>query len=162
MIALAEGPASLLVIFLVSLAAAAAVDVWRRQVPNTAVLAVALSGIGAFAMTGNWELLWQPLLVAIAIIAVGVPLFARQWAGGGDIKLLAACALWFDLSSGWKLLVAIAIAGGIETLTVLGLRRLPWSEGARKRALLLRRGGDIPYGVAIALGVALMAYWLRR
>jgi hypothetical protein len=32
--------------------------------------------------------------------------------GRGDIKLLAACVLWIDLSGGWKLLVAIAISGG--------------------------------------------------
>ena len=69
-------------------------------------------------------------------------------------------ALWFDLSSGWKLMIAIAIAGGIEALLVMGLRRLPGPEGAR-RALLLRRREGIPYGIAIASGVALMGWWLR-
>jgi len=38
---------------------------------------------------------------------------------------------------------------------------LPWSDGARAGALLLQRKGPIPYGIAIALGVALMGWWLR-
>jgi prepilin peptidase CpaA len=81
--------------------------------------------------------------------------------GGGDVKLLAACALWFDLASGWKTLVAIALAGGVEALAVLLLRRLPWPDPVRGQVLLLRRREGIPYGIAIALGVAVMAIWLR-
>ena len=96
------------------------------------------------------------------MLAVGTFMFGRGWMGGGDIKLLAASALWFDLSDGWKLLVAVAIAGGMETLI---------SHAASPAALAGRRsaarpcccGGAraIPYGIAIALGVALMAWWLR-
>ena len=82
--------------------------------------------------------------------------------GGGDVKLLAASALWFDLTSGWRLLVAIALAGGIEALVIIIVRRMPFSDGARRRFLLLQRRGPIPYGIAIALGVALMGWWLRR
>lgn len=155
MIALADGPAFLLVIFLVSLAAAAAVDVWRRQVPNTAVLAVALSGIGAFAMTGNWELLWQPLLVAIAIIAVGVPLFARQWAGGGDIKLLAASAFWFTAKGALQFVASVFIAGGVLALTFLAIR---WTQRGKDSAAA---SGGIPYAVAIAIGAAWQVWRYR-
>jgi len=82
--------------------------------------------------------------------------------GGGDIKLLAASALWFDLSTGWRLLVAIAIAGGLETLILFGLRRLPWPAIIPQKVLLLRRREAIPYGIAIALGAALMTWWLRK
>ena len=89
-------------------------------------------------------------------------MFARGWMGGGDIKLLAASVLWFDLSSGWRLLVAIAIAGGIVALFVIFVRRLAWSDQIRQRVLLLKPREGIAYGIAIALGVALMAYWLRR
>ena len=82
--------------------------------------------------------------------------------GGGDVKLMAAAALWLDLSSGWKLFALIAIVGGIETLILLGLRHMRWSDETRSRHLPLRKGEGIPYGVAIALGVALMSWWLRR
>ena len=56
------------------------------------------------------------------------------------------------MSSGWKLFVLIAILGGIETLILLGLRKLPWPEAARSRHLPLRNGEGIPYGIAIATG----------
>ena len=159
---LASAPDWLAAILFLSVMLAAVEDGWRMEISNWTSAAIATGAFVAVAVNGPATGIWQNIVLFVAVLAAGTVMFDRDWMGGGDIKLLAACALWFDLSSGWKLLVAIAIAGGIETLTVLGLRRLPWSEGARKRALLLRRGGDIPYGVAIALGVALMAYWLRR
>jgi len=95
------------------------------------------------------------------VVVIVTFMFGLGWMGGGDIKLLSASALWYNLSDGWKLLVAIAIAGGIEALLIIFVRRLPWSDAARGKALLLRRRGPIPYGIAIALGVALMGWWLR-
>ena len=155
MIAIAEGPLFLLAIFLISLAAAAAVDLVRRQVPNTAVFAAALSGIAAFALSGNWALLWQPLLVAIAVIAVGVPLFARQWAGGGDIKLLAASAFWFTAKGALQFLASVFIAGGVLALSVLAIR---WLQRSKESAAA---PGGIPYAVAIAIGAAWQAWRYR-
>ena len=115
----------------------------------------------ALALAGPIIDLWQNFVLFAALLAVGTFAFGRGWMGGGDIKLLAASALWFDLSAGWKLLVSIALVGGIEALVIIVLRRLPWPDGLRTRALLLRRSGPIPYGIAIALGVALMGWWLR-
>ena len=83
-------------------------------------------------------------------------LFARGWMGGGDIKLLAASALWFDLGSGWKMLVAVAIAGGLEVITVMLLRLISWPQPWREKLAALRRGEDMPYGVAIVAGVVFM------
>ena len=59
------------------------------------------------------------------------------------------------------MLVAVSIIGGLETLAIMALRRLPWPDAARKQLALLRRGEDIPYGVAFGLGVALIAWWVR-
>jgi prepilin peptidase CpaA len=81
--------------------------------------------------------------------------------GGGDVKLLAACALWFNLDQGWKMLVAAAIAGGLETLIVMIVRALPWPSSIRKRLAVLQRGEGIPYGVAIGAGVVLVGLTIR-
>ena len=105
--------------------------------------------------------LWQNLLLFALVLGGGMLLFNRGVMGGGDIKLLAASALWFDLSHGWKMLVAVAIAGGLETLAIMALRLAPWPDAARKQLALLRRGEDIPYGVAIGAGVVLMSCWAR-
>ena len=157
MIAIAEAPAFLLVIFLVALVAAAVVDLVKRQVPNTAVIAVALSGIAGFATTGNWELLWQPLLVAIGVLAVGVPLFERKWVGGGDIKLLAATACWFTAKGSLWFLASVFLTGGVLALSMLAVR---FAQRPRRMESTGAPSG-IPYAVAIAIG-AMWQVWHYR
>ena len=159
---LASAPFWLAAFLLLFLLLAAVEDGWRMEISNWTSAAIAIGAFVAVALDGPVTGIWQNVLLFAGMLAVGTIAFDRGWMGGGDIKLLAACILWFDLSSGWKLLVAIAIAGGIETLIIMGLRRLRWPDRTRQQVLLLRRGEGIPYGIAIALGVALMAYWLRR
>jgi prepilin peptidase CpaA len=158
---LAVAPDWLAAILLLLLIVAAIQDAWRLRISDWISGLIAIGAFVALAIDGPVSGLWQNLLLFAAVLAVGTFMFGRGWMGGGDIKLLAASALWFDLSDGWKLLVAIAITGGIEALLVIILRRMPWPDRLRGGVLLLRRGGPIPYGIAIALGVALMGWWLR-
>jgi prepilin peptidase CpaA len=155
---LASAPDWLTATFLILLLIAAIEDGWRMKISNVTSGAIALGAFGALLLVGPSIGFWQNLVLFMAVLMVGTVMFGRGWMGGGDIKLLAASALWFDLSSGWKLMVAIAIAGGLETFVVFGLRRLPWPEAIRERAFLLRKREAIPYGIAIACGVALMAW----
>ena len=148
-------------LLLLLLVIAAIQDGWRLRISDWISGGIAIGAFVALVLDGPVAGLWQNFLLFAAVLAIGTFMFGRGWMGGGDIKLLAASSLWFNLSDGWKLLVAIAIAGGIEALLIIILRRLPWSDGARGKVLLLRRRGPIPYGIAIALGVALMGWWLR-
>jgi prepilin peptidase CpaA len=158
---LASAPGWLAAILFLLLLGAALQDGWRLQISNWISAGIAVAAFVALALAGPIIDLWQNFVLFAALLAVGTFAFGRGWMGGGDIKLLAASALWFDLSAGWKLLVSIALVGGVEALVIIALRRLPWPDGLRTRALLLRRRGPIPYGIAIALGVALMGWWLR-
>jgi prepilin peptidase CpaA len=158
---LVSAPEWLAAILLLLLIAAMIQDAWRLQISDWISGLIAVGAFVALAIDGPVSGLWQNFLLFAAVLAVGTFAFGRGWMGGGDIKLLAASSLWFNLSDGWRLLVAIAIAGGIETLLIMVLRRLPWPDGLRAKVLLLRRGGPIPYGIAIALGVASMGWWLR-
>ena len=158
---LVTAPDWLAVLLLILLLLAAIQDGWRLTISDWISGAIALGAFGALVLDGPVSGLWQNFLLFAAVLAVGTFMFGRGWMGGGDIKLLAASALWFNLGDGWRLLVAIALVGGIEALLIIVMRRLPWSDAARNKALLLRRGGPIPYGIAIALGVALMGWWLR-
>lgn len=151
-------PAWLVGILLSLLALAALEDGWRLRISNLIAVGVAASGVAAMALAGiGWEL-WQPLLLALAILVVGTPLFAVGWLGGGDVKLLAASATWFMLDGGWRMLVAVALVGGVLTLIALLLRRLRPSESP---IALLRRGVGVPYGIAIAIGVSSIILWSR-
>lgn len=155
MIAVVGAPLTLLVMFLLSLVAAAAFDVWKRYVPNLAVIVAAVTGIAAFLVTGNQEMVWQPLLVAVAVMIVGLPLFARGWVGGGDIKLLAAASCWFTAKGALQLVASVFLAGGALALAFLAMRLV------RREKLSRTAEGGIPYAVAIALGAAWQVWQYR-
>ena len=148
-------------LLLLLLVLAALQDGWRLRISDWISGLVAILAFVALVLDGPVSGLWQNFLLFAGVLAVGTFMFGRGWMGGGDIKLLAASSLWFNLSDGWRLLSAITIAGGVEALVIMIVRRLPWSDAARSKVLLLSRRGLIPYGIAIALGVALMGWWLR-
>lgn len=153
---LTSAPGWLAAILFLLLLIAALQDIWRLEISNWICAAVAVCAFLAVAIGGPIIGLWENLLLFAAVLGIGTLLFARGWMGGGDVKLLAATALWFDLDQGWKMLVAVAILGGLETLIVMLLRLLPWPSRIRQGVESLRRDEGIPYGVAIAAGVMLV------
>jgi len=158
---LATAPQWLAVTLYLLLLLAAIQDGLRLRISDWISGLIAVGAFAALLLDGPISGLWQNILLFAAVLAVGTFMFGRGWMGGGDIKLLAASSLWFNLSDGGRLLGAIAIAGGIEALLIIIVRRLPWPDWARSKSLLLRRRGPIPYGIAIAFGVVLMGWWLR-
>ncbi|MGI8932146.1 MAG: A24 family peptidase, partial [Sphingomicrobium sp.] len=139
---LASAPTWLATILALLFVAAAIEDMWRLEIEDWLSGGVAIAAFVAVAVDGPIVGLWQNLLLFGFVLGGGILLFARGAMGGGDIKLLAASALWFDLSQGWKMLVAVAIAGGLETLAIMAFRLAPWPAAARSRVALLRRGEE--------------------
>ena len=88
-----------------------------------------------------WPDIALQLGVALATFAVLAALFALKAMGGGDVKLLTALALWVAPMLFLKLLIIMALVGGVLTL-VFGVRNVM----RRQRERLA-----IPYGVAIAM-----------
>ena len=150
-----SGPQWAVLALLALLALAAIEDAVRLRISNLLSLAVLALGIVTAIMVGPRLALWENLAVFAAVLTIGTFLFSRGKMGGGDIKLFAAVGLWFDLEGAARLLLAVAIAGGLLALLVLGLRMVGWSEGMRDRVMVLRSKGGIPYGIAIAAGAAL-------
>lgn len=158
---LASAPIWLAAILFFLLLLAAMEDLWRLQINDWLCGSVAACSILAMAMHGLAVDLWQNLLLFALVLGLGTLLFVRDWMGGGDVKLLAASSLWFDLSQGWKMLVAVAIAGGLEAVLIMLLRLLPWPQSSRDRLAVLRTGEAMPYGVAIAAAVAFIGLRTR-
>ncbi len=79
--------------------------------------------------------------LAIVVLLLLTILFAMKAMGGGDVKLLAALALWIAPVAYLQLLVMMALLGGVLTLG-FGF----WHIMRRQRDKL-----SIPYGVAISL-----------
>ena len=158
---LASAPGWLAACLFLLLLLAALEDLWRLEIEDWLSAGIALGAFLALAIDGPVADLWENLLLFACVLGVGTLLFVRGWMGGGDVKLLAASALWFDLDQGWKMLVAVAIVGGIETLLVMLLRIFPWPERLRARLAVLRKDEAIPYGVAIAAGMAIIGFAIR-
>jgi prepilin peptidase CpaA len=139
----------LVVFLMLALVAAALEDALRFRISNITCVAVFAAALVAMAVHGlSWDL-WQNALLCVAILAVGTMAFAAEWLGGGDVKLLAAIALWFDLSAAAGLIAAVFVAGGFVALLYITVRRL-----VNATRLSAARKGRVPYGLAIVAGAA--------
>jgi prepilin peptidase CpaA len=130
----------------VLLLAAAVQDIVQRRIANMLCLAVMLLAVAAAVASGATFALWQNGLLFALLILLSLPAFAAGWLGGGDVKLLAAVGLWASLGAILPLLAAIFIAGGV--IAILSLSR---HLGGIRRDVK-----SVPYGVAIAIGTAIV------
>jgi prepilin peptidase CpaA len=143
-----------------ALVAAALHDIAARTIPNTLCLSVALLGLLLRALAGDPL---PGLLAALLVFLLALLAWRCRVMGGGDVKLLAACALLPPPGAVPGLVLAVALAGGLLGLLYLALRPLLPAPAAarpgtlaaralRAEAWRIRRGGPLPYAVAIALG----------
>ncbi|KRA59233.1 hypothetical protein ASD79_11080 [Caulobacter sp. Root655] len=137
------------------LLSAAGYDIWARRIPNWTV--VGLVGVFLVGLTQGWLAPgWLSCLAAFALaLVVGFPMFVGRVMGAGDVKLLAAAALFAGMDNLLLLLVATALTGGALAITALAVR--PY-EGLLVASGWPRPRAGLPYGVAIAVG-ALYAGW---
>lgn len=126
----------------IALLFAAFTDLKRRQIDNWLNAGIALAAPLFWWSSGLalWPgVAWQ-LGIALVTFVVCAGLFALRWMGGGDVKLLTALALWIAPAAFLKLVVIMALVGGVLTLA-FGM----WHIARRQTSRLA-----IPYGVAIS------------
>jgi prepilin peptidase CpaA len=143
----------LVIAFCVILTAAALQDLLQLKISNVFPVALVMLFLVWVWHAGFDADIWQNIVMFGGSLGLGLLLFARQWLGGGDVKLLAAAALWFDLGSTLSLVVWITMGGGLLALGFMMMRRLVgrvWKS--EKMPPALRAKGPIPYGLAIAAG----------
>lgn len=126
----------------IALLVAAFTDIRRRQIDNSLNAAIALSAPAYWWASGLslWPGVAMQVGVAFIAFVVLAGLFALKLMGGGDVKLLAALALWLPPLTFVKLLVIMSLLGGALTIVVAA-----WHYTVTRR-----RDAKIPYGVAIA------------
>jgi prepilin peptidase CpaA len=137
---------------------AAIQDVAQLKISNAFPIAI-IALFGAWlSQTGLEADLWQNLVMFAIVLGFGILLFAKGWLGGGDVKLLAAIALWFDLDGGLSLVVWTLVGGGLLALIFMAVRRmLPARLTSDGGLAALKKKGPIPYGIAIAAGAVFCA-----
>jgi prepilin peptidase CpaA len=133
----------LLAALAIALVVAAATDLRARTIDNWLTF-----GIAAAAPLFWWASgldLWPGVALQVGVAVAAFAVLAGIWAlgqmGGGDVKLLTALALWIEPLPFARLLIMMALIGGVLTL-VLGA----WHVARRRKDRLA-----IPYGVAISL-----------
>ena len=136
-------------------------DLTTMKIPNWISGLLILGFFPAAFVTGlSWMDMAIALGVAFAALLAGMAMFALRWVGGGDAKLMAAASLWLGLSGIAPFLAFTALVGGGFCLLLMSVRaRLQvFALNAPGWVVrLMQPKGDIPYGVAIAVG-ALLAY----
>jgi prepilin peptidase CpaA len=153
---------ALLLVFPALVVIAALKDVTSFTIPNWISLALIAAFAPAALFSGaSLAQIGLCLAVGAGALAAGMGMFAAGWIGGGDAKLFAAAALWLGWPAALTFMIATGLAGGLLTFGILGLRS-GWFEPVLAGSppwvrKLGAQGGDIPYGVAIAVG-ALTAF----
>jgi prepilin peptidase CpaA len=158
-----------LTLFPATMAFAASSDLFTMTIANRVSL-ILIGGFGLLAiMTGMSAT--DALLHAGAgasVLVAAFALFSFGWIGGGDAKLAAATALWFGFNHLFDYLIYSSILGGALTLLLIQFRMFPLPHMLTGRdwiERLHRRGGGIPYGIALA-AAALLVYphteWMTK
>jgi prepilin peptidase CpaA len=123
-------------------------DVRIREIANWKNAAIALAAPLWWWSNGlaPWPDMAMQLGFAAIVFAAMIGVFAMGWMGGGDVKLIAALALWLPVSRFFDMIMIMSIAGGVVTLLLLIERKMRRTPDAI----------EVPYGVAIAVATLLV------
>ena len=87
-------------------------DLMSYEIPNWVSLAmIAAFLVAAFAGSFRLADIGWHLAAGAAVLVVGFILFAAKVLGGGDVKLLAACAVWIGWMGLLKFFMFVALVG---------------------------------------------------
>ena len=140
-------PVILLGLLVLILVSAGIEDARIREISNWKNAAIALLALPWwFAMDlAPWPDMAIQLSIALGVFALFAAAFHFGMMGGGDVKMIAALALWFPFDRLVSLIVIMSLAGGAITLVML------IDKWIRRRS----EQPEIPYGIAIAIAALL-------
>lgn len=160
------------VCFSMTLAIACFWDIKSRRIPNWLVVVIALLGV-------TYSVLSLPPATGAARSVLGfalgfalwIPFYALGMLGAGDVKLFAAAGCWLAPSQVFTAALLSALAGGALSLIGLVLAHgvdltlFRLGHAVKNPSLITTRlpvpegRATIPYGLAMAVGLTLVA-WL--
>ncbi|MBQ7190308.1 MAG: prepilin peptidase [Kiritimatiellae bacterium] len=144
-------------------------DLRTRRLPNVWTLGgLACALVLDFVQGGGVGLMDGLAAAGVCILFLLIPFFVRA-AGGGDVKMLAACGAFVGMKQVLLLLIAVSFAGFFVALAMLitgkvGVARMKhafrtlfdwrYDRAAGRAALPPKEdeGNRIPFGLAIAIG----------
>ena len=150
-----------LTVFPAVMAFAALSDLLTMTIANRVSL-ILVGGFALLAVLGGMSAadILAHVGAAACVLVVTFALFACGWIGGGDAKLAAAAVLWLGFAHLADYLLCASLLGGALTVLLIQFRALPLPRmlvGREWAERLHRRGGGVPYGIALAVA-ALLVY----
>jgi prepilin peptidase CpaA len=139
-------------------------DLRRLIIPNALTLSLCLLWPCYVAATPGLMTIAGSLGCGLAVFLAGALCFSRGYLGGGDVKLLAAAALWAGPAGTVPLLVLTGVLGGMLALLLLLPPGAYIASAARAKlgpAELPAKFGTatpVPYGIAIAAAAMLVIF----
>jgi len=131
-----------------TLIAAAAMDAKTRRLPDLLTAAVAAIGLGLSALAGTPQIMAGLVASLVTVLALlGLRAFGRRRRGDpglgmGDVKLMAALALWLGAAMPWAV-VAGALIGLLMMAVVRPVdQRLAFGPAIAVGAWLVGAGGE--------------------
>jgi prepilin peptidase CpaA len=141
-------------LFPLAMVYAGVMDLVTMKIRNVLVLAIGtgwliLAPLAGFTVTE----LGLNIALALLVFAITFTFFVLGWIGGGDAKLAAVTALWFDPQQALAYFTYASLLGGLLTLAIIQFRtmmlpsvlvRVPWIMQ------LHGKKAGVPYGAAMA------------
>ena len=128
---------------------AAWTDALDFKIPNRVIVSL-LVLYPAYVMTSAHPIDWpMALAVSTGILAVGLLLYGTRKLGAGDVKLIAATALWAGPHLALPFVIVTAMAGGVVSLFLFARHSYGWVIGRPPDEKSMKL---VPYGIAIATG----------
>lgn len=142
-------------VFILGMLTAAYRDALTMTIPNW-VSVMILVGFFAFVpfVWQGWAIFGEHLAVGVSVFLFGFAIFAFGWLGGGDAKLMAATAFWWQWSDLLMYVTYTTVAGGVIAIFILWGRkfvpvRVLTAEWLHR---LIKDEKRMPYGLALAFG----------
>jgi len=141
------------------LLAASCCDVLKLRIPNLIPLGLLVLFALEIAFGASPPAPSGHLLAMVLALAILLPLFALDMLGGGDVKLLAAVALWLGMTKLALLLILVGIAGGIFALLWLTIRWLIRTGlPGRRLPISLQPRAPLPFALPITIVAMLLLH----
>lgn len=152
----------------------AGTDLACRRIPNYLTLGTALAGLGFQLGWRGWPGLLDGMGGAVLGFLLLLWPYLKGGMGAGDVKALAALGAWLGLEHTGALFIYMGLSGGLIIIAVLAWQERLWEQVkygitqlanwvlCQSRPDLPARGesrrGEIPYGAALALGMAVLCW----
>ena len=149
-----------LLLFPALMAFAASSDLFTMTISNRLSLALAGAFFPLVLVTGmDLPTIGMHLAAAALVLVIAFGFFTQGWIGGGDAKLAAATVLWFGFEHLMDYMVYAALLGGVLTLILVQVRKLPLPQVLARQPWIQRlheKNGGVPYGIALAAAAMLI------